>query len=73
MNIHMCIFFHHALMFGCNCKQEWSFQIHGFKNSAMACKRKFNTLYMQYREDKVANNILGNDHHDCKFYESLDT
>jgi hypothetical protein len=45
--------------------------IPGFKKSAMECKHKLNTLYKQYREDKVANNILGNDRHDCKFYKSL--
>jgi hypothetical protein len=36
-------------------------------------KRKFNTLYKQYKEDKIVNNISQNDCHDCKFYESLDT
>jgi hypothetical protein len=45
-----------------------------FKRLAVVCKCKFNTLYLkQYREDKVANNILGNDCHDCEFYKSLDT
>ena len=44
-----------------------------FKRSAMVCKYKFNTLYKQYREDKVANNILGNDCYDYEFYKSLDT
>jgi hypothetical protein len=43
-----------------------------FKKSVVACKRKFNTLYKQYKEDKIANNISGNDHHDCRFFESLD-
>ena len=39
---------------------------------AEACKKKFNSLYKLYKKDKLANGILGLDHHKCKFYNSFD-
>ncbi len=29
-------------------------------------------LFKQYKIDKLANNILGEEKHECKFYESID-
>ena len=37
-----------------------------------ACKKKFNSLYKLYKEDKLANGILGSDCHACKFHDSFD-
>jgi hypothetical protein len=42
-----------------------------FKKLAVAYKCKFNTLYKQYTEVKVANIVLGNDLYDRKFFESI--
>ncbi len=29
-------------------------------------------LFKQYKENKMANEVLGNDYHECKFYDSMD-
>ena len=39
---------------------------------AEACKKKFNSLYKLYKEDKLADGILGSDRHTYKFYDSFD-
>lgn len=46
--------------------------VQGFNRTPVACKRKFNSLYKQYKDDRIANNISNNDRHECKFYASLD-
>jgi hypothetical protein len=43
----------------------------GFIRTIEACK-KFNMLFKQYKIDKIANNILREENHECKFYESID-
>ncbi len=37
------------------------------------CKHKFNKIYKQYKDDKIVNGILGNDHYECPFYNALDS
>ncbi len=34
--------------------------------------QKWPLLFKQYKENKRANEILGNDYHECKFYDSMD-
>jgi hypothetical protein len=46
--------------------------IHGLNRSVEACKKKFNTLFKQYKVDKMANSVSGEGHHECKFYDSTD-
>lgn len=46
--------------------------VQGFNRTPIACKRKFNSLYKQYKDDKIANNGSDNDRHECKFYACLD-
>jgi hypothetical protein len=36
-------------------------------------KWKFNAIYKQYKDDKVANGILGYDHHEYPFCDALDS
>ena len=48
---------------------EWTLL---FKESDVVYKCKFNTFYKKYKNDKVANGTLGNDHYDYKFYESTE-
>jgi hypothetical protein len=43
----------------------------GFITTTEACK-KFNMLFKQYKIDKLANNILREENHECKFYESIE-
>ncbi len=31
-----------------------------------------NAIYKQYKDDKIANGISSNDHHECHFYDALD-
>jgi hypothetical protein len=44
-----------------------------FFKTPIAYKRKFNAIYKQYNNDKVTNGILGYDHHECPFYDALDS
>jgi hypothetical protein len=44
-----------------------------FLRTPIAWKQKFNTIYKQYKDDKVANKISSNDHHECPFYDALDS
>ena len=46
--------------------------IPGLNRTSEGCKKKFNTLYKLYKEDKLANGISGSDRHACKFYDSFD-
>ena len=46
--------------------------IPGFSRTAEACRKKFETVFKSYKEDKLANSVSGNDRHECKFYDSLD-
>jgi hypothetical protein len=45
----------------------------GFLRTPIAYKHKFNAIYKQYKDDKVANQTLGNDRHECPFYDALDS
>jgi len=47
--------------------------IFGFSRISIAYKGKFNATYKLYKGDKIANEILGNDHHECLFYDALDS
>ena len=40
--------------------------------TAEACKKKSNSLYKLYKEDKLVNGISGSDRRTCKFYDSFD-
>jgi len=40
--------------------------------TAKACRKKFNSFYKLYKEEKLANGISGADYHVCKFYDSFD-
>jgi len=44
----------------------------GFSRTAEACQKKFEIVFKSYKEDKLANSVLGNDKYECKFYDSLD-
>ncbi len=43
--------------------------IPGFSRTPIICKWKFNAIYKQYKDDKIANEILGIDCHECPFYD----
>ena len=43
-----------------------------FSRMAEACQKKFEMVFKPYKEDKLANSVLGNDRHECKFYDSID-
>jgi hypothetical protein len=45
----------------------------GFLRTLIVCKWKFNAIYKLYEDDKIANGILGNAHHECPFYDALDS
>jgi hypothetical protein len=45
----------------------------GVLRNPIACKHKFNAIYKQYKNDKVANETLGNDRRECPFYDALDS
>jgi hypothetical protein len=47
--------------------------IPGFSKTSITYKHKFNPIYKQYKEDKIANEISSNDHHECLFYDALDS
>jgi hypothetical protein len=36
-------------------------------------KWKLNAIYKKYKDDKIAKEILSNDHHECPFYDALDS
>lgn len=46
--------------------------VEGFNRTPIACKRKFNSLYKQYKDDKMTNNVSDSDRNEYKFYECLD-
>ena len=48
--------------------------VEGFNRTPIACKRKFNSLYKQYRDGKMAHNVgvSESDRSEGKFYECLD-
>jgi hypothetical protein len=45
----------------------------GFSKTPIAHKWKFNAIYKQYKDDKIVNKVLGNDCHECPFYDGLDS
>ena len=47
-------------------------QLPSFKKSAVACKKKFNSLFKMYKEDKVLNGISGESRHECIYFEKFD-
>jgi hypothetical protein len=44
-----------------------------FLRTPIACKQKFNAIYKQYKDDKIVNGISSNDHHECPFYDALNS
>ncbi len=44
-----------------------------FSKTQIVCKWKLNAIYKQYKNDKIANGISSNDHHECPFYDALDS
>jgi hypothetical protein len=44
-----------------------------FKDFRITCKQKFNAIYKQYKNDKIANGISGNDRHECPSYDALNS
>ena len=48
-------------------------QLPNFKKSTVACKKKFNSLFKMYKEDKISNGISKESRHECKYFEELDT
>jgi hypothetical protein len=42
-----------------------------FLKTPIVCKQKFSTIYKQYKDDKITNEILNNDHHECTLYDAL--
>ena len=49
------------------------FQIPTLKKSPVAVKKKFNSLFKAYKEDKVANNVSGESRHECKYYDQFES
>jgi hypothetical protein len=45
----------------------------GFSRTAIVNKWKFNEIFKQYKNDKIANGISSNDCHECPFYDALDS
>lgn len=43
-----------------------------FNRTAVACRKKFKSIFDEYKEDKMANGISGNNRQEGKFYEALD-
>ena len=43
-----------------------------FNRTAQACRKKFNQIFVSYKEDKLANGFLGNNRQKNKFYDALD-
>ena len=48
-------------------------QIPHLKKSPVAIKKKFNGLFKAYKEEKLANNVSGESHHECKYYDQFET
>ena len=49
------------------------YAIRGFDRSWKSCKKKYKTIYAEYKNDKRANKIYGSDRHqDCKWFDQLD-
>jgi len=48
-------------------------QIPTLKKSHVAIKKKFNSLFKAYKEDKLANNVSGESRHDCKYYDQFES
>jgi hypothetical protein len=46
--------------------------IPSFLKTPITYKWKFNAIYKKYKDDKIINEILDNDHHECPFYDALD-
>jgi hypothetical protein len=44
-----------------------------FLRTPIIYKWKFNAIYKKYKNDKIENEILDNDHHECPFYDALDS
>jgi hypothetical protein len=44
-----------------------------FPRPPIAYKWKFNAIYKHYKYDKIANGIRRDDHHECPFYDALDS
>ncbi len=44
----------------------------GFSRISIAYKQKFNAIYKQYKDDKIAIGISGDNCHECPFYNGLD-
>jgi hypothetical protein len=43
------------------------------KKSPLAIKKKFNSLFKAYKEDKLANNVSGESRHECKYYDQFES
>ena len=48
-------------------------QIPVFKKSYVVCRKKFDSLFKTYKEDKMANTISGESRHESKFYDQFNT
>ena len=46
--------------------------IPGFFCIVEACRKKSQTVFKSYKENKLANLVSENNRHECKFYDSLD-
>jgi hypothetical protein len=44
-----------------------------FLKTLITCKQKFNTIYKQYKDNKIVNKIASSDLHKCPFYDALDS
>jgi hypothetical protein len=44
-----------------------------FSRISIAYKQEFNAIYKQYKDDKIAIGISGNNYHECPFYDALDS
>jgi len=43
-----------------------------FNRTVQACRKKFMQIFASYKEDKLADGILGNNRQESKFYDALD-
>ena len=55
-----------------NMHVQLSAVIPSLNRSSEACKKKFNLLYKAYKLAKMANDVSGSDHKECKFFEEFD-
>ena len=51
---------------------EWWSCFQKFKRLATACRTKHESHSKTYKENKMANGISGNVHHESKFFEAID-